>query len=84
MSGFEDVKPQKYKSIIIENQSSYKADDVIELDDNNEEFKSLKEIEKEAIERALKRNNYNRKTTAQQLQIAERTLYRKIKDYDLD
>ncbi|MGN0230331.1 MAG: sigma 54-interacting transcriptional regulator [Muribaculaceae bacterium] len=84
MLNLNEDHPKECKSIIIENRSSYKPDDVIELDDNNEEYKSLKEIEKEAIEIALKRNNYNRKTTAQQLQIAERTLYRKIKDYDLD
>jgi len=33
---------------------------------------------------ALKRNNGNRKKTAAELDISERTLYRKIKDYGME
>lgn len=45
---------------------------------------SLEENEKELIRRALKKFNHNRKKAAQELKISERTLYRKIKQYDLN
>ncbi len=51
---------------------------------SDEDFKSLEEIEKEAIRNALIRNNGKRKITAEQLKISERTLYRKIEEYNLN
>ncbi|MBK7335812.1 MAG: sigma-54-dependent Fis family transcriptional regulator [Saprospirales bacterium] len=42
---------------------------------------SLEEMEKELIERALKKHGGRRKDAAQDLGISERTLYRKIKQY---
>ncbi len=45
---------------------------------------SLEEKEKELIVKALKKNNNKRKNAAQDLGISERTLYRKIKHYDLE
>ena len=45
---------------------------------------SNKELMKKKIIDSLKRNNGNRKKTAKELDISERTLYRKIKDYGLD
>ncbi|MBK7937549.1 MAG: sigma-54-dependent Fis family transcriptional regulator [Lewinellaceae bacterium] len=44
---------------------------------------AMDEIEKEAIKRALKKYNGRRKEAAEELRISERTLYRKIKQYDL-
>ena len=44
---------------------------------------SLQEKEEEMIKDALKRNNNKRKLAAKELGISERTLYRKIKQYDL-
>lgn len=41
---------------------------------------NLAEIEDKMIREALKRNNNNRKKTAQDLGISERTLYRKVND----
>lgn len=43
----------------------------------------LQEKELEFIQKALKRNHGNRKIAARELGISERTLYRKIKQYDL-
>lgn len=40
--------------------------------------------EKEMIRKALERNDGRRKATAKELNISERTLYRKIKDYELE
>lgn len=48
-----------------------------------EESLSLQEKEVEMIKKALERNNGRRKPTAEELGISERTLYRKIKLYDL-
>ena len=45
---------------------------------------SLEKQEKGMIARALKKNNYKRKYAALDLGISERTLYRKIKQYDIE
>jgi transcriptional regulator with PAS, ATPase and Fis domain len=45
---------------------------------------SLEKKEKEMIIRALLKNNNKRKYAAQDLGISERTLYRKIKQYEID
>ena len=49
-----------------------------------EENLSLEDKEEELIRKALLRNNGKRKKAAQDLGISERTLYRKIKQYELD
>ena len=48
-----------------------------------EETLSLQEKEYEMIKKALDRNSNKRKLAAKELGISERTLYRKIKQYDL-
>ncbi|MEO0899531.1 MAG: sigma-54 dependent transcriptional regulator [Bacteroidota bacterium] len=48
-----------------------------------EESLSLEKKEKELIVKALTRHNNNRKKAALELGISERTLYRKIKNYDI-
>ena len=48
-----------------------------------EETLSLAETEKELIRKALKKHNNKRKYAAKELGISERTLYRKINEYDL-
>ncbi|MBP5161621.1 MAG: sigma-54-dependent Fis family transcriptional regulator, partial [Spirochaetales bacterium] len=45
---------------------------------------SLKEIEKQSIERALRRWEGNRTKAANELGITRRTLITKIEEYDLD
>ncbi len=44
---------------------------------------SLEDTQREIIRRTLEQCNNNRKTTAEKLGISERTLYRKIKEYNL-
>ena len=51
---------------------------------NEEETLSLQDKELELIIKALERNNGRRKAAAKELGISERTLYRKIKQYDLE
>ncbi len=48
-----------------------------------EESLSLEDREKELIQKALEKHRGKRKYAAQDLGISERTLYRKIKEYDL-
>ncbi|HRH70697.1 MAG: sigma-54-dependent Fis family transcriptional regulator [Flavobacteriales bacterium] len=48
-----------------------------------EESLSLEEKEKEMIRKALLKHRNKRKNAAQELGISERTLYRKIKEYDI-
>lgn len=68
---------------------------VIEIDHPHQNFKdkfspidpenlNLAEMEKKLIVLALERNKGKRKYAAQELGISERTLYRKIIDYDLE
>lgn len=45
---------------------------------------SLEEMERKSIKSVLNKNNGNRRLAAKQLGISERTLYRKIKEYDLE
>ncbi len=46
--------------------------------------RSLEETEREMIRESLERNGGRRKQTAMELNISERTLYRKIRDYGLE
>ena len=48
-----------------------------------EESLSLEEREKELIKKALKKHNGKRKNAAKELGISERTLYRKIKEFEI-
>ncbi|HBI58276.1 MAG: sigma 54-interacting transcriptional regulator [Duncaniella sp.] len=45
---------------------------------------TLEDTERETIRRSLERNGGRRKATAQELNISERTLYRKIKEYGIE
>src|SRR5207253_9911362 len=45
---------------------------------------ALEEPERRIIERALRRNNYNRQSTAAELDINRTTLYKKMRKYRLD
>lgn len=55
-----------------------------EAEDVEEETLSLEDVEKEMIRKALERHNGRRKNAAADLKISERTLYRKIKEYNLE
>ncbi len=52
--------------------------------ETEEESLSIEKKEKELVIKALRKNNNKRKNAAQDLGISERTLYRKIKQYELD
>ncbi len=57
-------------------------EDIIHEEDDNS--LSIEKKEKELIIKALRKHNNKRKYAAQDLGISERTLYRKIKQYDIN
>lgn len=59
-------------------------DDIQDTEEYVEESFSLDEVEKEMIRKALDKHHGKRKSAAKDLNISERTLYRKIKEYGLD
>ncbi len=62
------------------------ADDIqdVETPDYEEESMSLEDVERDMIKKALERHGGKRKSAAHDLKISERTLYRKIKEYNLE
>ena len=58
--------------------------DIQDTEEYVEESLSLDDVEKEMIRKALEKHHGKRKSAAQDLNISERTLYRKIKEYGLD
>ena len=87
-SDFDDIghntyyseEPHTSKPIIIESGKNNGGYDKSEVEDSP---LAMDEIEKEAIRRALKKYSGRRKEAAEELRISERTLYRKIKQYNL-
>lgn len=86
IQSFED------SSSAILNSNSISATSVNKIDNTNiedteefvEESLSLEDKEIELIIKALEKHNGKRKYAAQELGISERTLYRKIKEYDIN
>lgn len=81
-----EPQPENNEPIIIQSQSDDDYDVEIEdiVHEDEEESLSLEKKEKEMILKALKKNNNKRKYAAEDLGISERTLYRKIKQYEID
>lgn len=69
-------------SIII--QERQKESNYYDHSEPVEENLSLEDMEKEMIRKALKKYNGKRKDASEELGISERTLYRKIKQYELE
>ena len=68
------IVPHKIEDSAFIEEQDYKEDETL----------SLEEVEREMIRKALERNNGKRKNAAKELRISERTLYRKIKAYNLE
>jgi transcriptional regulator with PAS, ATPase and Fis domain len=71
----KDIDNEPNKPIILDNDF-----DSMEF---IEESLSIEDNEKNLIKKALKKHENRRKDAADELGISERTLYRKIKQYDL-
>ena len=68
-----------------EGDNGNEMDDVHDIvHETEDESLSIEKKEKELIIRALRKNNNKRKYAARDLGISERTLYRKIKQYELE
>ncbi len=69
-----DVMPHRQSPIV----------DVEVGDASPTSLRTLEDTERETIRQSLERNSGRRKATAAELNISERTLYRKIKEYGLE
>jgi len=78
-----DVAKTTEPSLEIKNYSTTDPDSVAESEIIEENL-SLQKTEIELIKKALERHKGKRKEAAKDLGISERTLYRKIKEYNID
>ena len=80
-----DIQRDDYPSydskrpIILQNKTQGGYQDT----EDGEEILSIEEMEKDMIKKSLKKFNNRRKDAADELGISERTLYRKIKEYNI-
>ena len=89
---FAEVQPEgntPHEHVVLNiNGNSTSQDESSEVHDISHEAEddslSIEKKEKELILRALRKNNNKRKYAARDLGISERTLYRKIKEYELE
>jgi transcriptional regulator with AAA-type ATPase domain len=75
----EEVAPPESKTI-----KRTEGTHIQDTEEIVEESLSLEEKEKELITKALDKHQGKRKHAAEELGISERTLYRKIKEYNID
>lgn len=78
---------EKTDNSLIQNAEEVTDNDVAAKETDEEDVVvdgSLEEMERKSIKSVLNKNNGNRRLAAKQLGISERTLYRKIKEYDLE
>ena len=54
------------------------------LENLEEKHQTLADMEKKMIQQSLEKNKGRRRAVAKELQISERTLYRKIKEYGIE
>lgn len=80
--------PATYKgsssSPIGESRGEAPVEDAIAEEISEPESLNLNDLGRQMVEKALERNNGNRKKAAQELGISDRTLYRRIKQYGLE
>ncbi|WP_294279090.1 sigma-54 dependent transcriptional regulator [uncultured Chryseobacterium sp.] len=81
---FEDRDNIQTPTIISNPDSSYEDIEDIEVEENRPESLSLQNNEKDLIIKALEKHKGRRNKAADELGISQRTLYRKIKQYNLE
>ena len=80
----ETAEPEMPRSLVMyqpQVHSLFKPDMANQATDTR---RTLEDTERETIRQSLERNEGRRKATARELNISERTLYRKIKEYGLE
>lgn len=86
--GIDEIKPTHEPVTLSINATENTVDNEEEVQDITHEAEddslSIVKKERELILRALRKNNNKRKYAARDLGISERTLYRKIKEYELE
>jgi len=82
----EDLLPDEEKLISNKKPARMERDDdrILDTEEIVEESLFLEDKEIEMIIKALDKHNGKRKYAAQDLGISERTLYRKIKEYNIE
>lgn len=73
-----------YSRSVPYNQTSAEDAEAEEIKTDEPESLNLNDLGRQMVEKALERNDGNRKKAAQELGISDRTLYRRIKQYGLD
>ena len=90
--GFEPLPEERHNTMPIPRKHTLSetspSNGLVEFADAEEisepEILNLSDVGRQMVEKALERNNGNRKKAAQELGISDRTLYRRIKQYGLD
>ena len=79
------IDPMQYPSPITKSADIRKpmAEDAVAEEISEPESLNLNDLGRQMVEKALDRNDGNRKKAAQELGISDRTLYRRIKQYGL-
>ena len=75
---------EEYGRAVPYNQTSAEDAEAEEIKPDEPESLNLNDLGRQMVEKALERNDGNRKKAAQELGISDRTLYRRIKQYGLD
>lgn len=81
---FTDVKEPSQPVIVHQQDRRFNSHEPIQEPEEVEENLSLQKKERDFIKRALIKYEGKRKDAAKELGISERTLYRKIKEYNLE
>jgi transcriptional regulator with PAS, ATPase and Fis domain len=79
-----EIAVQEYDKFFDNEPMIYQEDTPRTDTDAAEKVQNLQSQEKESIRKVLKKFNNRRKPAAEALGISERTLYRKIKEYDIE
>jgi DNA-binding NtrC family response regulator len=91
MNDMKELKPQEYQPAL--SSPSYTSSQPVVIHNNEEDIHHHEEVEeslsimdkeKELIIKALKKHKGKRKDASADLGISERTLYRKLKEYDIN
>ena len=81
---FENQKQYQNSSVISKSDEEYEDVEDIEIEETKEDSLSLQNNERELIVKALDKHKGRRNKAADELGISQRTLYRKIKQYNLE